>query len=258
MYPKLALINALLFGTLLTLQKNAFAAQCTAKTGAQANALLELYTSEGCSSCPPADAWLSKLGMAGIDTTRLIPLAFHVDYWDYIGWKDRFAKAAYSERQRKAASYNFSNTVYTPQVMLNGADFRGWHQSGKLTQALEKRLNKTSTVAIQLNLQNNKGEPLKVNVNAQSQLPTSAKLYIASYENELKSQVQAGENNGRELKHDYVVRQLLGPFQVTSTGELQQQLNLDKGSEKATGIVAFAQTENGEVVQALALHNCVQ
>lgn len=250
--------NIIATALILCVSPSLFAAQCSAKTGAQANALLELYTSEGCSSCPPADAWLSKLSTAGIDTTRLIPLAFHVDYWDYIGWKDRFAKAAYSERQRKAASYNFSNTVYTPQVMLNGADFRGWHQSGKLSQALEKRLNKASTIAIQLNLQNNKGEPLKVNVNAQSQLPSGAKLYIASYENQLKSQVQAGENNGRELKHDYVVRQLLGPFQVSSTGELQQQLNLDKSSEKATGIVAFAQTENGEVVQALALQNCVQ
>lgn len=258
MYPKLALINALLFGTLLTLQNTAGAAQCTAKTGAQANALLELYTSEGCSSCPPADAWLSKLSTAGIDTTRLIPLAFHVDYWDYIGWKDRFAKAAYSERQRKAASYNFSDTVYTPQVMLNGADFRGWHQSGKLTQALEKRINKPSTFAIQMLLNSNKGEPLKVNVQAQSQVATGTKLYIASYENKLKSQVRAGENNGRELTHDYVVRQLLGPYPISAASQLTQQFSLDKSSDTATGIVAFVQADNGEVIQALTLENCLQ
>jgi len=78
--------------------QSALAAECNAKSGKTIVPLLELYTSEGCSSCPPADQWLSSLKL---DADKLTALAFHVDYWDYIGWKDRFAKTAYSERQRK-------------------------------------------------------------------------------------------------------------------------------------------------------------
>lgn len=257
MNPKPVLIHALLLGTLLTLQNTASASQCTAKTGAQANALLELYTSEGCSSCPPADAWLSKLSSTGLDTKRVIPLAFHVDYWDYIGWKDRFAKASYSERQRQAASFNFSNTVYTPQVMVNGADFRGWHHSSKLSQALEKRLNKPSELSLQLALTRLESGTLQVNLEALSTRKAATKLYIASYENNLISQVSAGENDGRELHHDFVVRQLVGPFKLDALGKLKQQITLEKVSQNATGLVAFAQADNGEVVQALSLPSCL-
>ena len=80
----------------------AIAAECSAKSGLVTVPLLELYTSEGCSSCPPADKWLGGLKP---DTSKFTPLAFHVDYWDYIGWKDKFSKAEYSDRQRKKAAF---------------------------------------------------------------------------------------------------------------------------------------------------------
>ena len=98
------------------------AATCNAVSGASRNSLLELYTSEGCSSCPPADRWLSHLpGDAGV-----VPLAFHVDYWDRLGWRDPFAQAAFSQRQR--ARNSGAGWIYTPQVMLDyarGAADRG-------------------------------------------------------------------------------------------------------------------------------------
>jgi hypothetical protein len=92
----------------------------TARSPHNRVALLELYTSEGCSSCPPADRFLSSLKTAGITDKQLIPVAFHVTYWDYIGWQDRFAKKQHDERQRELAHKNRQTTVYTPQFVLAG------------------------------------------------------------------------------------------------------------------------------------------
>ena len=104
--------------------QSTYAAECSAKSGANTVPLLELYTSEGCSSCPPADKWMS-----GINNDKVTPLAFHVDYWDYIGWKDKFSKAEYSDRQRKGAAFAGAGFVYTPQFVMNGRDFKGWDNS---------------------------------------------------------------------------------------------------------------------------------
>jgi hypothetical protein len=100
-------------------------AACLARSGAQTVALVELYTSEGCSSCPPADRWLA--GLAERYTSwQVVPLALHVDYWDYIGWKDPYAKREFSQRQRRLSRLQRAALVYTPQVLLQGADFRRW------------------------------------------------------------------------------------------------------------------------------------
>src|SRR3989338_9674550 len=103
----------------------AFAA-CDARSGARTAALVELYTSEGCSSCPPADRWLSGLASKGYAPDRVVPLSLHVDYWDYIGWKDPYAKREFSLRQRKLSQLQRMALVYTPQVLLQGRDFRDW------------------------------------------------------------------------------------------------------------------------------------
>src|SRR5688572_27607685 len=99
---------------------------CTAVSGPGTAALVELYTSEGCSSCPPADRWLSTLREGGLGPDRLVPLGLHVDYWDYIGWRDPFALRLFSDRQRELAAVHRARVVYTPQVMLAGKDYRGW------------------------------------------------------------------------------------------------------------------------------------
>ncbi|HEX9449864.1 MAG TPA: DUF1223 domain-containing protein, partial [Burkholderiales bacterium] len=93
--------------------------------------LLELYTSEGCNSCPPADRWVSALPGKGFTSDRVIPLAFHVDYWDQLGWPDRMAKAQFSARQRMQAQRNRASMVYTPQLLLNGADYRLSYTDGR-------------------------------------------------------------------------------------------------------------------------------
>ncbi|MBW8760754.1 MAG: DUF1223 domain-containing protein, partial [Burkholderiales bacterium] len=93
----------------------------TAQSGAAVPRLVELYTSEGCSSCPPADRWLSSLkGQPGV-----IAAAFHVDYWNGLGWPDRFSRPAYTERQKQGVGVNGSRYAYTPQIVVNGRDWRG-------------------------------------------------------------------------------------------------------------------------------------
>ena len=101
-------------------------AQCKARSGAGTAALVELYTSQGCSSCPPADRWLSTLG-GRFAAERVVPLSLHVDYWDYLGWKDPYAKRRFSERQRKLSVLQRMALVYTPQVVVQGRDFRSWN-----------------------------------------------------------------------------------------------------------------------------------
>src|SRR3569832_1716825 len=96
---------------------------CQARSPATLTPVVELYTTEGCSSCPPADRWLSAL-KDDAAKGKVVAQAFHVGYWDYIGWVDRFANPAYTDRQRKLASLNGLQTIYTPQVVRNGQDWR--------------------------------------------------------------------------------------------------------------------------------------
>jgi len=96
------------------------------QSGPARASLLELYTSEGCSSCPPAEAWLSRLRDDARLWKEIVPVAFHVDYWDNLGWKDRFASAAFTARQRDYAARWNSGSVYTPGFVLDGQEWRGW------------------------------------------------------------------------------------------------------------------------------------
>ena len=228
-------------------------AECTVTSSAQPVALLELYTSEGCSSCPPADRWLSKLQAP---SSRVIPLALHVDYWDYIGWKDKFAQLRFSERQREQARLAWSNTVYTPQVMLNGKDFRAWGNPSRFNDVVESINQGVAQANIKLNMKRLEPNVLEVTALAQTVKPGNAAIYIALYENGLSSDVKAGENSGEKLNHDYVVREWLGPF---SLDQAQAQRIILKPEWKLAnmGAVAFVQNRsNSEVLQAVASKLC--
>ena len=119
---------------------------CTATSGPGIAALVELYTSEGCSSCPPADRWLSTLRESGPGPGRLVPLSLHVDYWDYIGWRDPFALPLFSARQRELAGIHRARVVYTPQVVLSGKDYRGWGSGSRFAEAV-RAVNATAARA---------------------------------------------------------------------------------------------------------------
>ena len=116
----------LLSAVLLVFVHAASAASLSLQSPINQVGLLELYTSEGCSSCPPADRWLSSLKDNPKLWKELVPVAFHVDYWDYIGWPDKFASSAYSKRQQRYARQQTINAVYTPGFVYNGAEWRQW------------------------------------------------------------------------------------------------------------------------------------
>src|SRR6185369_4551296 len=144
-------MRTLLLVVLMLSQGMAEAIQCTARSPATTTVLVELYTSEGCDSCPPADRWLSSLGAKGYGPDRVVPIALHVDYWDYIGWKDPYARAAFSARQRKMAALARAAAVYTPQVLLQGHDFRDWRSGGfdRMVAGINAR-PATARIALQL------------------------------------------------------------------------------------------------------------
>lgn len=227
------------------LAHTADAASCNATSGPNRTSLLELYTSEGCSSCPPADRWLSQLPRdAGV-----VALAFHVDYWDRLGWKDRFAQAAFSQRQRDRN--RLSGWVYTPQFMLDGADFRSWYRG------LPARAAVPAQAHLALSL-----DTLPGHIDAQTEVRyattaagRNARLYLALTENRLNSSVTAGENARKTLLHDAVVRTLAGPFDAS---RVHHRFVLQADWKAADlGVVAFVADERGATLQALARAACL-
>jgi hypothetical protein len=228
---------------------------CTARSGAQRAVLLELYTSEGCDSCPPADRRLSQFKSQSELAGRLVPLAFHVDYWDRLGWADRFASPRHTQRQHDMAGLARSRLVYTPQFLRNGSDWR----SAK--NPLDGNSATLSGVNIVLSLGDLPGA--KLAIGGEISVPianTAAEAWLALYENNLESQVRAGENSGKTLRHDYVVRRLIGPLVLSKEGRLslRQQIALEADWKRADlGVVAFVQDKaSGEILQALQRPAC--
>ena len=232
------------------------AAQCVARSGERTAALVELYTSEGCSSCPPADRWLSNVGKA-FATEQVVPLALHVDYWDYIGWKDPFARREFSQRQRRLSQLQRLALVYTPQVLVQGAEFRTWGSS-EFERTVARINAQPARSQIQLEIGAITPKVLRVRVEAavhDASQRAEAGLYLAAYENRLETRVTAGENSGRVLSHDHVALEWQGPYALGSR-ELDLPL-LPKAKLADSGVVAFVQNRRtAQVLQALALAAC--
>ncbi len=230
---------------------------CVAQSGAQRNVLLELYTSEGCDSCPPADRRLSQFKGQAETAGRIVPLAFHVDYWDRLGWADRFASPQYTQRQYQMAGLARSRAVYTPQFLRNGRD---WRSAGSpLDGTGETRA--AAAIALELGVPDAGQMMISGEISVTSAAAGAAgEVWLALYENNLESQVRAGENSGKTLRHDYVVRRLIGPLALGRDGRssLRQQIALEAGWKRVDlGVVAFVQDKaSGEILQALQRHAC--
>src|SRR3954466_12552085 len=232
--------------------------KCTARSGDKTAVLVELYTSEGCNSCPPADRWLSSLG----DKYRqelVVPLALHVDYWDYIGWKDPYAKREFSQRQRRLSQLQRAAFVYTPQVLLQGADFRQWG-SAEFNRLVTRINRQPARASLEVEILESRPDRLALQVAAGVADPVErveAAFYVAAYENRLESRITAGENSGRVLHHDHVVLEWRGPYAL-GTRQLVVAL-LPKAKIDDSGVVAFVQNRRtGEVLQALSLAACMR
>jgi hypothetical protein len=227
----------------------AHAATCQATSPKNTVALVELYTSQGCSSCPPADRWLSQVS-ARIDANRAVPLALHVGYWDYIGWKDPFAKREFNDRQSQLAALNGNRTRYTPGVFVQGRE-TNW--SSAAFDAQLRAVNQRPAAAT-IALDNLEIQGGKVGVRAHAELAApqaakSARLILALIQNGISTKVTAGENRGETLANDRVTRAWSGPLPL---GTRTVSLEAPSTAARDLALVAFVEDDSG-VLQALQL-----
>lgn len=202
----------------------AFAAEkLTVVSSQQQTAVVELYTSEGCSSCPPADQWLGALIEVPRDELDALVLAFHVDYWDYLGWKDRFGSPRHTSRQRQLGANNNQRSIYTPEFFVDGAEARGTRK------VIEKIRNSNSrTALIQLKLTVSKtDDTLQLELQTTNPEALSSALHsrFIVYESELASDVKRGENSGELLRHQQVVRHMSSARQLEDRS--RYSINID-------------------------------
>lgn len=242
----------------------AFAGQCEKRSGFSRAELIELYTSEGCSSCPPADRWLRTLVPKLLSAEEVVPLAFHVDYWDRLGWRDRFAAPAYTARQNDYAKFSGSGFVFTPQVIVGGRNFQAWSDSGRVQQAVRSARTVAPGASFVLRQQPVTSGKVEFEVQAQLRQEVSlndVRIYAALYQNGLVSDVGNGENSGSRLQHYYVVRGLLASKAIDASGQIifkDQFLMPEDALVAAMGVVVFAQDiRTGGVLQAMAAPLCV-
>ena len=235
---------------------------CSTYSEPHTTALVELYTSEGCDTCPPADHWLSSLFAQGFRPDQVVPLALHVDYWDYIGWKDPFAKGEFSARQRRLAQMKRPSIVYTPQVLLQGQDFRRW-SGGEFAEQVVRINSRPARARIALTIRAVAPGAIHAELSAMLIDPSEKKnaaVYLAAYENKLASEVAAGENRGKRLEHDFVVREWIGPIGFGESAKLEEKraLPLLPGANpRHLGVAAFVQNRaTSDVLQALMLPVC--
>jgi hypothetical protein len=218
---------------------------CSAQSAAAAPPVVELYTSEGCDSCPPADRWLSSLKR----DPAVVALAFHVDYWDRLGWKDRFGSAAYSHRQKEQLASNGARFPYTPQVVVDGRDRPDW-------PSLRMPLNAPPAPSlVDVRLQRD-GDRVEATVRARAGAPARLAAYWATTEQDHASNVQAGENAGVLLHHDFVVRdyQPVGAWSAAPEATRTLQYALPAGGDprhaRAVNLVVV-DAATGRPLQAL-------
>lgn len=184
--------SVLLLG-LIGMYVPAQAATLKMDSGEQQVQLLELYTSQGCSSCPPAERWLNALTQSDDLWKNIVPLAFHVDYWDYLGWKDRYASKRFSQRQRQQRLQGAVSSVYTPGFVVDGREWRGWFSR----RALPDRLPGAGRLVASLS----DGELHATYSGASGELT----LNIALLGFGIVDRIRAGENHGADLPQEFVV-----------------------------------------------------
>ncbi|MEO8044059.1 MAG: DUF1223 domain-containing protein [Spartobacteria bacterium] len=229
------LVATVMFGA------NNLAAETRFQSGPAQTSLVELYTSEGCSSCPPAEAWLSRQKENPGLWKNFVPLAFHVDYWDRLGWRDRFSSKQWTERQSRYAALWRSESVYTPAVVVNGREERGWSGT-KLSSPNDK---KTGI----LDVTTSDGKTFAVEFRPADGAASDFEVHLALLGSGISTKVGAGENSGRNLAHDFVVLDLqnaeLKSGSGTARGSVTTAAKPESGARKAVAVWA---TRRGQLV----------
>jgi len=215
----------------------------TFESGPAETTLVELFTSEGCSSCPPAEKWLSQLKSNPDLWKKIVPVAFHVDYWDRLGWRDRFAKPEFTSRQQRYAAVWGGDSAYTPGFVVNGKEWRSWFGGNAMPT--------TSTKVGVLHVSVGDDGRVSATFAPDTVQARPLALNVALLGNDLESDVKRGENSGHKLHHDFVVLDLMRVDMVNEssrwTGSIA--LPLRSGNDKPTALAAWI-TENRTPIQA--------
>jgi hypothetical protein len=209
--------------------------------------LVELYSSEGCSSCPPAETWLNNLKTAPGLWKNTFPVSFQVDYWDGLGWPDRFARPEYTQRQRNYAGQLGQDSVYTPEFIVNGLEWRGWFNGTALPSASAEKAGSLS-----LTIRDQKKKLSATFIPAAPVPPQSLVLNVALLGFNLVTNVERGENGGRTLKHDFVVLGFSSlPLTSETTGNFHSApVEIKSSTDDVPGaVVAWVSTADGSILQ---------
>src|SRR4030095_10761605 len=210
-------------------------------------ALIELFTSEGCSSCPAADAIIEKVKKKYIDKNVLIA-AYHVDYWNKLGWKDIFSDASFTQRQEYYSTIFHLNSIYTPQVVVNGkTEFVGSNKE-KLISSIEEQLNEKSAASIKLNAIQNAEGKIDVQYSAEGTDAKKEQAILVLIQKMATNEIKKGENKGRTLHHINIVRNIFYlPLKEKTTS-----FTLPAGLQKEDVFVAgFIQDKRSGKIKAM-------
>ncbi len=240
-----ALVTLSLFAT-----SHSYADTFKASSSKHPVALIELYTSQGCSSCPPAEEWLGDLEKSGITSDRAVPLALHVDYWDYIGWKDQFAQKYFTKRQYQYRKTNHSASVYTPQIMFNGDDVRRITLNNSLTEL--RRKNAAVAFNLEAETLNSNRLKLALDFDRIDPIAKNSRVVVVLAENNLVGNIEKGENAGRTLKHNHVVRLWKDIGQIRPRFALELAINPIWNRDNLE-VVVIVETADMQTQQALQL-----
>jgi len=201
--------------------------------------LIELYTSEGCSSCPPADKWMTGLKETDGLWRDYVPIALHVDYWNYIGWTDRFSNKRYTDRQQQYVRDGNVNVAYTPGFFANGEEWRGWFTGKALT--IQNAAVGNLSVGVD-------GDAIALRFDPVANVGDDLVANIAILGMQLQSNVQAGENDGKKLKHDFVALNVQTVNLEPSSGGFRAFTQLDDvdSETEELAIVAWVSSANNQ------------
>jgi hypothetical protein len=224
-------LRCLILGTLAALAANGAPLQF--QSSQRQTALVELYTSEGCSSCPPAESWLSQLKEAPGLWSEFVPVAFHVDYWNYLGWRDKWARKEFSDRQRDYAQSWGTENIYTPEFVVNGQEWHGWVGPGSDPPG---RGNKAGVLTVR----SEGADHWRVSFASAVPEAASYEVHAALLVSGLGSEVKSGENAGRHLKHDFAVLTLITQPLVRKSDGFQGMFTMAAGQKTPEGRLALA------------------
>jgi hypothetical protein len=217
----------------------AFAGSVTFESRETPTTLLELFSSEGCSSCPPAETWVSELKNAPGLWKDVVPVVFHVDYWDGLGWPDRFASQEFTTRQRLYAAAWTTHSIYTPGFVVNGNEWRGWFAGEHLPASHDAKPGILKVIMI---------DRMKAEIvfRPEQSLPDSVQVELALLGNNLESDVRRGENGGHKLHHDFVVLNLLKTRLTRSGDTMSASIVLPKRTaDEPTALAAWITAGTG-------------